>query len=329
MPGEPTTSERQRQRFFAGSAAASFGVLARMGRRIPPAAPERHGVDVVRDVRFHRACDLPLHLDIYRPRDMDPAQQRAGVLYLHGGGFRALSKDTHWLMGLAFARRGYVVFNVDYRLAPAHRFPAAWEDVAAAWIWLLEHAADHGVDPARLAVAGESAGANLATALTVMACYPRPEAFAAPVFDAGVVPRVVLPACGILQVTDIERFARRKKLARPVRDVIEDIPPTVLGPDPDPAAVRLADPLCVLEEEAPARALPPFFVPVGTADPLLDDTRRLVAAVERHGGVAEGRYYPREVHAFHALLWRRAARACWREMLEFAETHLPVDARDA
>jgi alpha/beta hydrolase fold len=51
------------------------------------------------------------------------------VFYVHGGAFRILSKDTHWVMALSFARRGFVVFNVSYRLAPKHRFPAPLEDV--------------------------------------------------------------------------------------------------------------------------------------------------------------------------------------------------------
>jgi acetyl esterase len=327
MSREPTERDRQRQRFFAGTAAASFGALARVGRRMPPAAPTRHGIDVVRDVPFHPVGDGTLHLDVYRPADA--SGPRPAVLYLHGGGFRALSKDTHWLMGLAFARRGYVVFNVDYRLAPAHPFPAAWADAAAAWTWVLDNAAAYGADPARIAVAGESAGANLATALTIMSCYPRPEPFAAPVWAAGRVPDAVLPACGILQVTDPGRFSRRRRLRGPVRDVIEDIAPTVLGPGADPADVRLADPLLILEEEAPTRPLPPFFIPVGTADPLLDDSRRLAAAVTRHGAAAEARYYPGELHAFHALLWRRSARQCWRDMLAFTARHVPIEARDA
>ena len=50
------------------------------------------------------------------------------MLYVHGGGFRILSKDTHWIMGLAFARRGFLVFNIGYRLAPKHPFPAAIAD---------------------------------------------------------------------------------------------------------------------------------------------------------------------------------------------------------
>ena len=60
--------------------------------------------------------------------------------------------------------------------------------------------------------AGESAGANLVTALTVACTYERPEPYARAVYERGVVPKAVLPACGILQVSDHERFGRKKKL---------------------------------------------------------------------------------------------------------------------
>src|SRR5690606_7801756 len=132
------------------------------------------------------------------------------VLYVHGGAFRSLSRRTHWLMGLAFARAGFVVANVDYRLAPAHPFPAAVQDVCAAYTWWAAHAADHGGDPGRLVLAGESAGANLVTSLAICAAWRRPEPWARAVFDAGVAPRAVLPACGILQVSRAERFLERR-----------------------------------------------------------------------------------------------------------------------
>lgn len=309
---------RMRQTALARATAAGFGTLARLGARTPFAHPARHGVERIRDLPYVAGGLPEQHLDIYRP--VGATAPLPAIVYVHGGGFRALSKDTHWLMGLAFARAGYIVFNIDYRLAPGHRFPAAWQDTAAAWTWVLEHGEAWGADLGRLAVAGESAGANLVSALTIMATTRRPEPWARAVFDAGVVPRAALPACGILQVSDTGRFGRRRRLPFFVRDVIEDIPVTVLPREDDGA--RLADPLLILEQEQPERALPPFFLPVGTKDPILDDTRRMVAAVSRHGGVAEARYYRGEVHAFHALVWRAQARACWRDMLDFSERHV-------
>ena len=66
----------------------------------------------------------------------------------------------------------------------------------------------------------------------------------------------------------------------------------------------------------------PFFAPVGTRDPLLDDTRRLEKALTRLRVPCEARYYPDEIHAFHALVWRPQARACWRDALAFLDRRL-------
>src|SRR5690606_1008769 len=88
-----------------------------------------------------------------------------------------------------------------------------------------------------------------------------------------------------------------------------------------PGGLDLANPLLLLERgERPAKPLPPFFASVGTADVLLDDTRRLAKALEALGTRCEARYYPGEIHAFQAFVWRDQARACWRHTHDFLET---------
>jgi acetyl esterase/lipase len=300
-----------------------FRIISRAGKLHPLARPSRHGVEVLRDIAY-RDGDLPEHkLDVYRPvNETYPAvRSRPVVLYVHGGGFRILSKDTHWVMGLGFARRGYVVFNISYRLAPRHPYPAALEDAVAAYLWVARHAAEYGGDPSRLVLAGESAGANLVAALAVCASYARPEPFARAVFESSVRPTVVMPACGILQVSDPERFGRRRKLPRFLVDRMTEVHDAYLGRAnaSGPGGLELADPLTIIERGRPERPLPAFFIPVGTRDPLLDDTRRLKTALDAHGVPAEARYYPGEVHAFHAMVFRKAARRCWADMFEFLD----------
>lgn len=307
-----------------------FRGASRLGRMHPRARPELHGIEVLRDVAYDPSHPA-LRLDVWRPAAR-AAEPRPAVMYVHGGGFRILSKDTHWVMALAFARRGYVVFNVDYRLAPEHPFPAALDDLASAYAWVVAHASDHGADAQRLVLAGESAGANLVTALTAAACFARDEPFARRVFDTGVVPRAVLPACGIHQVSDPARFVRRKPgLSRFVADRIEEVTHAYLARHPDHAApeVDFADPVRLLErDEASARPLPPFFLTCGTADPILDDTRRLHAALTRRGCAAEVKYYPGEPHAFHAMVFREPARQHWRDTWEFLDRHAPARGSD-
>jgi acetyl esterase len=301
-----------------------FRGIARLGALHPLARPERHGVEVVRDLEYRFSGLIDHRLDVYRPRRAEPPLPI--VLYVHGGGFRILSKDTHWLMGLAFARRGYLVFNVSYRLAPRHPYPAALEDVGAALEWVIANAHRWGGDPDRVVFAGESAGANLVTSLALACCYERGEPFARRVFDLGIRPRAVVAACGIFQVTDVQRFVRRKPyFPRFLLDRLEEVSEAYVGRGRTPCReLDLADPVCLLERgEEPVRALPPFFLPVGTRDPLLDDTRRLARALQALGAIAEPRFYPGELHAFHALVFRPNARRCWRDTFAFLDRHCP------
>lgn len=101
----------------------------------------------------------PCPMRLYRP---GPA--RAGLLYFHGGGFVVGDLDSHdGICRSLAARSGRVVVAVDYRLAPEHPFPAAVEDALASWRWFVDAAPGLGLDPARLAIAGDSAGAMLST----------------------------------------------------------------------------------------------------------------------------------------------------------------------
>ncbi len=327
---EAALTVRLRRRVGRALISAFFNGLTALGKLHPRSSPARHGVEVLRDIPY-TGSELREHrLDVYRPR------RRTGpapcVLFIHGGGFRILSKDSHWLMGLAFARRGYVVFNISYRLAPEHPYPAAVIDCGDALRWLQRNAAHYGGDLERLIFAGESAGANLCLSLALASCYRREESWAREIFALGLVPKVVLAVCGMLQVSAPERFAARKdKLPKFIDDRIREVSRGYL---PDPGAhptPSLADPLLVLEEgRAPDRPLPAMFFPCGTKDPILDDTRRAYQAASALGVDAIERYYPGEVHAFYAFIWRRQARECWRHIFAFLEARglYAVPAKD-
>ena len=92
------------------------------------------------------------------------------IAYYHGGGHVIGSLDTHDLIARNLCHgTGALVVSVDYRMGPEHRFPAAVEDAFAALEWLHEEAAGLGADPGRLGVHGDSAGANLAAVVALMA----------------------------------------------------------------------------------------------------------------------------------------------------------------
>jgi acetyl esterase len=230
-------------------------------------------------------------------------------------------------MGLIFARRGYLVFNISYRLAPKHLYPCAVEDACEALAWVAEHAPQYGGDLSKIVFAGESAGGNLVTSLAVASCYARKEAFARKVFELGLVPKAVVPACGMLEVGDIERFQRgEKKLSSFIFDRIHEVSTAYLegcgGFDEE--ALELANPLRVFERrKTPDRPLPPFFSPVGARDPLVDDTRRLKRALDAMGVVCEAPEYPGEHHAFHAMIWKKNALQCWADTFNFLDKYVP------
>lgn len=308
--------------------AGLFERAAQLGRRFAKDAdPARHGVEVLRDLPYLHSGLTAHTLDVYRPLEREGSLPL--VLYVHGGAFRSLSKDTHWIMGLAFARRGFVVANVNYRLAPEHRFPAGLEDVAEAFRFAVDHAAEWGADPRRVIFAGESAGANLITALTCAIAYDRDEPLARVARSVGVMPEAVLAACGAFQVSNGERFQQKHGLGwffdDRYRELADNYLPLVGG---KPTPHDLADPLVLLEREAPPRPLPPFFLPVGTLDHLKDDHARMEVALRRHGVDVEAPLYEKGLHAFHAFVPWETAKQCWRDHFDFLRRHgVPVRQR--
>jgi len=300
----------------------AVGGFARAARIHPQLRRFAAPIQVIKNIPYLPTGDAEHLLNVYRPHD------RSGPLpvamYVHGGGFRLLSKDTHWVMATILARAGYLVFSINYRLAPRSPYPAAIEDVCRAALWVRSNANAWGGDGEGVVLAGESAGANLVTALTIAGHYERPEPWARAVFDRDIPIRAVLPACGIHQVTDMERFKRAKPDLRPLyfsrmnavrRDYLTraDLPRE---------GHSLADPLLILESgQQPARKLPPFMLTCGDRDPIVDDTHRLDAALRALNVPTETRFYPDQGHAFHAAIWRRPARWCWKDQLDFLEAY--------
>ena len=138
-------------------------------RRAMAVMPELMGVErdagvVTRDFGAAEGARVPVRL--FEPPGL--AAPSGLLVFLHGGGWIAGSVDTYdRLCRHISARAGVRLASVDYRLAPEHPFPAAFDDAAAAFDWVLREAAAWGVDPGRVAIGGDSAGAALATAVCV------------------------------------------------------------------------------------------------------------------------------------------------------------------
>jgi acetyl esterase len=129
--------------------------MAMIGKALPGVE-----IDTVRDLD---ADGVPVRL--YRPASSAPLPL---LVFLHGGGWMLGDLDTHDAMHRHLAARaGCAVLGVGYRLAPEHSFPAGLHDAATAFAWTRREAEALGCDSARIALGGESAGANLTAAITL------------------------------------------------------------------------------------------------------------------------------------------------------------------
>ncbi|MFX4286615.1 flavin-containing monooxygenase [Janibacter sp. G349] len=157
--------EALRQQEFPGFRAAGVeGARAVVESFVDMQAPKQEVASVIE----HAYGDDPeQRLRVYVPEAQGPLPV---IVYLHGGGFVTGSLDMidEPVRDLA-NRTGSIVVSATYRRAPEHRFPAAHDDASAALRWAVQHAAEHGGDPARVALGGDSAGGTLATSAALQA----------------------------------------------------------------------------------------------------------------------------------------------------------------
>jgi len=135
----------------------------------PASTPPPPQIGTVRDLTAEGPHG-PVPLRLYRPAGVADATRLPACLFFHGGGWVIGDVNTHDVLCRQItAASGASVISVDYRSAPEYKFPIAVDDSWAATKWVGAHAAELGVDTARLAVAGDSAGGNLAAVMALMA----------------------------------------------------------------------------------------------------------------------------------------------------------------
>ncbi len=255
--------------------AARAGLMARYGG-LP-----RAEVGAARDLSIPGPLG-PLRLRIYRPKAAGP---RPVLVWLHGGGFVVGNLETHDALCRALcAGARAVVVAVDYALAPEHRFPAGLNDCLAAIRWVVGNMAEIGGDPRRLALGGDSAGANLAA---VCALELRGEGLAA-----------LLLAC---PVTDAPDPARPSYIER-----AEGWGLTAAGMDwffrqylDDPAQAR--DPRVAPLRAKDLSALPPTWLLTAEFDPLRDEGAEFARRLDAAGVVVEHLHDAEANHGF--VVW--------------------------
>lgn len=205
------------------------------------------------------------------------------ILYFHGGGWVIADRVVYdgGARGLA-KQANAIVVSVDYRLAPENKFPAAHDDGLAAYKWLTANAASINGDPKRLAIAGESAGGNLAVATAIAAHKAHLTA-----------PLHVLSVYPVAQTTtttaSYQKYADAMPLNRPM--MLWFIAQTTSSPS------DLKDPRLDLVH-ADLSGLPPVTLINAEIDPLQDDGAQLETALRAAGDSVERKVYSGVTHEF-------------------------------
>lgn len=226
----------------------------------------------------------PLSAKLYTPPGDGPMPV---VVYFHGGGWVLADANTYDLSARHLALgAGAIVVSVNYRQAPENPFPAAADDAFQAFQWVSENAATFGGDPRRVAVAGESAGGNLATVATMMS---RDRNARMPVHQL-----LVYPITNDdLGTPSYKRYADAKPLNKPMMKWFFDR----YLPSRKDRANPYAFPL-----KGKLGSLPPATIIVAELDPLADDGRQYAKKLEAAGVPVTLNEYKGVTHEFFGLV---------------------------
>jgi len=272
-------------------------------------APFNEGGPQVAEVRdLHipgRRGDIPARL--YVPRGA--AARSPGMLYLHGGGYVVGSPATHDRLTRELADRlAAHVLSLDYALAPEHPYPQGLDDCVDAARWIRAHAEELGLDPSRLLIGGDSAGANLSAA-TLLRLR---DGGSPPLFSAA----ILLYGRYASGITDSLRAWGERELILSV-SLLKWFGKVYTGADgalpPDPY---------LAPAEADLRGLPPALLVAGTLDPLLSDSQLFAAALQKAGAGAELLVYEDGIHAFLQFPMLDMTRDALEKIAAFGRRHL-------
>lgn len=250
-----------------------------------------------------------LRVRIHRPEgaaDVAPA-----LVYLHGGGFTLFSIDTHdRLMREYAAAGGFVVIGVDYPLSPEHKYPVALDRIEALMLWLKDRGGEWGVDPARLAMGGDSAGANLSLS-TALRLRARGE--------AGLV-RAILSNYGYFSTHVSDEAEARFGGPGSIMDRAEaqSYYANYMSDWDREARDPLVCPLL-----ADMRDMPPVFLVIPECDLLTEQSIAMEALLKGAGVATEAKIYPGATHSFlEAMSVAAVAREAIGDGADFIRRHL-------
>ena len=229
------------------------------------------------------------------------------MVTVHGGGFHLLSVAAYDQLNRSFAEEaGVRVFSVDYRLAPEHPFPAAFDDVLAGYRYAVDHAAELGADPDRVAIMGDSAGGNLAAAVAL---------------HLGTDPQY-RPALVALEYPFLDPHVDRYESTR-----LFDIPldrGSILRAAAwyTPTADGLADPRAWVMAADDLTAMPPTYIATGGMDVLRDQSDAFAERLRAAAVDVEVRRFANLPHGFRGLVMDREARSAATEIAQHVRARL-------
>ncbi len=226
----------------------------------------------------------PVAIRIYKPAGDKPLPV---VLYVHGGGWVIADLDTYDASPRALANAAQaIVVSTHYRQGPEHKFPAAHDDVLAAYQWLLANAADLGGDPKRIGVVGESAGGNMAANVAIAA---RDQGWQAPLAQVLVYP----VADNDLNSTSYIENATAKPLNKPM---IEWFVKHYLN-----SPEESADPRIALVKQPNLAGLAPATIILAQIDPLRSDGEKYAEKLKAAGTPVTVHRYDGVTHEFFGM----------------------------
>ena len=209
------------------------------------------------------------------------------IVYYHGGGWVIADIDTYEASAMALAKKsGAIVASVEYRRAPENKFPAAHQDAFAAYQWVLANAAQFGGDPARVAVAGESAGGNLATNVAIMA---RDQKVQAPVHML-----IVYPVAGT-NMTTPSYIANQNAMPLSKGAMGWFIDKVLASPD------DAKSPMLNLTTAVDLKGLPSATVITDSIDPLMSEGAMLAEKLKAAGVATTYKNYEGVTHEFFGM----------------------------
>lgn len=280
-----TLSPGQLSALIVGFLAHQFAISATAQAQSPRGL---NGVRVAKNIPYVADGHERQVLDLYTPVNVAASPPRPLIVWIHGGGWRAGSKDGCPPLRHGFVDKGYAIASINYRLSGHAKFPAQIEDCKAAIRWLRAHAGEYGIDSQRLGVWGNSAGGHLVALVGTTGNQK--------VFDVGAhldQSSTVQAVVNFYGPTDFNVFVRTPGYEShggpesPEAQLIGG--PVVDHPD----IVRALNPISYVDADDP-----PFLIVHGDADPIvpLNQSELLDEALRKHQVPVQLHVIPRGKH---------------------------------